>query len=108
MKSRIRHAIETQVLELAAALAAAIVKARIDELATVVDATKQRSGTPRFGAPRYSRDRKHCEFYVDGFYRMQPVGPGRKKRKRVWVRPYTGGNPELPPSLPTRLRRAKS
>ncbi|WP_455296560.1 hypothetical protein [Brucella pituitosa] len=37
------------------------------------------------------RQRKNCAHMVDGFYRMQPFGPGRKLLKKVWIAGHKRG-----------------
>ncbi len=64
--------------------------------------------TRSYGAPRYSRARAHYEHEVAGFWRMQPVGPEKSKRRKTWINPHWRGNPELAPSRPTILRRARA
>lgn len=55
------------------------------------------------------RHRRNCAHTVDGFWRMQAYGPGRKLRKQVWIDGFKRGHGSPKPimnSLPREYRAA--
>lgn len=55
------------------------------------------------------RQRKNCAHTVDGYWRMQAFGPGRKKHKRIWIDAFKRGSGPAKPimnSLPRECRAA--
>ncbi|WP_139975168.1 hypothetical protein [Ochrobactrum sp. CGA5] len=61
------------------------------------------------GIKYQDRQRKNCAHTVDGFWRMQAFGPGRKLRKRVWIDGFKRGHGSPKPvmnSLPREYRAA--
>ncbi len=55
------------------------------------------------------RHRRNCAHTVDGFWRMQAYGPGRKLRKQVWINGFKRGHGSPKPimnSLPREYRAA--
>lgn len=55
------------------------------------------------------RHRKNCAHMVDGFWRMQAYGPGRKLRKQVWIDGFKRGHGSPKPvmnALPREYRAA--
>lgn len=55
------------------------------------------------------RHRKNCTHMVDGFWRMQAYGPGRKLRKQVWINGFKRGHGSPKPvmnALPREYRAA--
>jgi len=55
------------------------------------------------------RHRRNCAHTVDGFWRMQAYGPGRKLRKQIWINGFKRGHGSPKPimnSLPREYRAA--
>lgn len=67
----------------------------------VVTLRKPRDVTVSEGIGEHvTREWSH-QWLVSGHWRNQPVGPGRKQRRLVWVNPYTKGPADKPFRAPT-------